>query len=105
MPAAVVADRRANVLGDAVDPAQQILDALRLQRGMLFESGVQIRDVRVVMLPVMNLHRLLVDVRFERIRRVRKRWKRVSHRTSSLSSFGVAHDDPEHGRWVGACGL
>ena len=50
-------------------PLQQFLDALRLQLGMLLQRGVQVRHVRVVMLAVMNLHRLLVDVRFERVRR------------------------------------
>ena len=66
--------------------ANQILDALRLQIGMLLERGIQVVDVGLMMLAVMNLHRLLVDVRFERVGRVRKRRKRVSHRTSSLSS-------------------
>ena len=46
---------------------QQILDALRLQLGMLLERGVQVGHVGLVMLAVMNLHRLLVDVRFERV--------------------------------------
>ena len=61
-------------------PLEQILDALRLQLGMLLERGVQVVDVRAVMLAVMNLHRLLVDVRFERVGGIRKRRKCVSHR-------------------------
>src|SRR5712691_6383591 len=84
MAAAVVAHCGADVLRHGVDAAQQILGALRLQFGMLVQRRVQIGDVRVVMLPVVNLHRLLVDVRFERIGRVRKRRKRVSHRTFLL---------------------
>src|SRR5262245_11415673 len=82
MAAAVVAHRRANVFGYRVDVAQQILDALGLQLGVLLQRSVEVRDVCVVMLAVMNLHRLLVDVRFERVRRVRKGRKRESHRTS-----------------------
>ena len=83
--APVVTNGRADVFGYRIDTAQELLDALRLQTGMLLEGGVQIRDVCVVMLSVVNLHGLLVDVRFQRVERVRKRWKRVSHRTSSLS--------------------
>ena len=67
MAAAVVAHGGADVLGHAVDASEQILDALRLQLGMLLERGVQVGDVRLVMLAVMNLHRLRVDVRFERV--------------------------------------
>ena len=59
--------------GTVLMPLQQILDALRLQLGMLLERGVQVGDVGVVMLPVMDLHRLLVDVRLERIGGVGKR--------------------------------
>ena len=70
--AAVVAHRGADVSGTVLMLLQQILDALRLQLGMLLERGVQIRHVGLVMLAVMNLHRLLVDVRFERVGRRRE---------------------------------
>ena len=83
MTAAVVADRRADVFGNAVDALQQILDALRLELGVLLQRRVEIGHVRVVVLAVVNLHRLLVDVRFERIGWIRERGERVSHRTSS----------------------
>src|SRR5471032_2094107 len=82
--AAVVAHRGADVFGHGVDALQQILDALRLQLGMLVERGVQIRHVGLVVLAVMNLHRRLVDVGFERVGRVRKRRKCVSHQTVLL---------------------
>jgi hypothetical protein len=39
---------------------------------MLLERGVEVGDVRLMMLPVMDLHRLRVDVRFERGEVVRK---------------------------------
>ena len=41
--------------GTRVDAADQVLDALRLQLGMLLERGVQVGHVRLVMLAVMNL--------------------------------------------------
>ena len=41
--------------------------------GMLLERGVEIVHIRGVVLAVMNLHRLLVDVRLEGVGRVRER--------------------------------
>src|SRR5438094_393480 len=87
--AAVVAHRGADVFGHAVDAAQQIFDALRLQLRVLLERCVQIRDVRVVMLAVVNLHRLFVDMRLESIGRVRKRWERVRHRSTSYEMLSM----------------
>ena len=52
--------------GTRVDAADQILGALLLQLGMLLQRGVQVVHVRRMMLVVVNLHRLLVDVRLER---------------------------------------
>jgi hypothetical protein len=77
--AAMIPHGRANVLGNRVDALQQFLDALRLQLRILLERGVQISDVRLMMLPVMDLHRLRVDVRFERIKCVRKRRQCMCH--------------------------
>ena len=65
--AAVVPDRRADRLGHAVDAANQILGALRRQLGRLLERRVQVGDVGRVMLAVMDPHRLLVDVRLQRV--------------------------------------
>ena len=83
--ATVVAHRGANVFGHAVDALEQIVKALRLELRVLVQRGVEIGHVRVVMLPVVNLHRLLVDVRFERIGWIRKRWERMSHRSVLLT--------------------
>jgi hypothetical protein len=83
MTAAVVAHRRADVFGNAADAAQQIVEALRVQLGMLVERRVQIGDIRLVMLPVMDLHRLRVDVRFERSEVVRELGQFVRHASSS----------------------
>ena len=79
MAPAVVAYRRADILGDAVDPAQQILKRLLLQLGMLVERGVQVVDVRLVMFPVVDLHRLGVDVGFQRPEIVRQWRQGVRH--------------------------
>ena len=54
----------------AVDAAAEILDALALQVGILLERGVQIIDVRLMVLPVVDLHRLRVAVGLERARGV-----------------------------------
>ena len=79
MAAAVVAHRRADVFRHAVDAAAQLLDALRAQLGVLLERGVQVGDICLVMLPVMNLHRLRVDVRLERAEVIRELGKFVRH--------------------------
>ena len=50
---------------------------------MFVDRRVEIGYVGLVVLPVVNLHRLLVDVGFERIGWIRERGERVSHRTSS----------------------
>jgi len=74
MAAAVVAHRRADVLGDAVDPAQQIVQRLLVQLGVLVERGIEVVDVRLVMFSVVDLHRLGVDVGFER-REIVRQWR------------------------------
>ena len=58
---------------------QQLLDALALELGCLLQRGIQIGDVRLVMLPVMDLHRLRVDVRLECREIVGKLRKFVRH--------------------------
>ena len=78
--AAVVADGRTDRLRDAVEAVEQIVDALALELGRLLERRVQIGDVRLVMLSVMNLHRLRIDVRLERRDVIRKLRKFVCHR-------------------------
>jgi hypothetical protein len=40
---------------------------------VLFEGGIEVVDVRRVVLAVMNLHRLRVDMRLERSGVIRKR--------------------------------
>ena len=85
--AAVVADGRLDVLGNAVDALDQLLDALLLQFRVLLERRVQVVDVGRVMLVVVDPHRLLVDVRLQRGVVVRKRRNFMSHLVSLLSSI------------------
>ena len=46
---------------------------------MILQRVVQIRDVSLMMLPVMNLHRLRVDVRFKRGEVVRELGQFMRH--------------------------
>src|SRR5690606_5409768 len=65
--AAVVADRRADVFGHLGEVPHQLVDFHLGELGMLFESRVRFVDVRLMMLRVMDLHRLCIDMRLERI--------------------------------------
>ena len=71
--AAVVANGRPDVFGHRVDVAQQVFDALRLQLGIFLERSIEIRHIRVVMFPVMDFHGFGIDMRLERVERIRKR--------------------------------
>jgi hypothetical protein len=93
VPATVVANRVADRLGNRAEIAEEVVERLRLQLRSLLQRGVQVVDVRLVMLPVVNLHRLRVDVRLEGIRRVGKGRKRVGHGRGSPVVIGS-------GRWV-----
>jgi hypothetical protein len=55
---------------------------------MLVERCIQVGHVRLMMLAVMNLHRSRIDVRFQSIESVGKRWKRMSHRAVLLVVSG-----------------
>jgi len=66
LAAPVVAHRRTDVLRDACDAAEQRLEALLVQRGMLVERRVQVVHIGLMMLAVVDLHGLGVDVRLER---------------------------------------
>ena len=72
MAAGVVPDRGALVLGQLVENRQYVLD-----RGVVLRSPLQGRvrlvHVRLVVLVVVQAHRLLVDVRLERRVVVRQR--------------------------------
>ena len=79
MAAAVVADGRADILGDGIESFQQVVDRLGLERGLAFQGFVQIRNVGAVMFVVMDLHRSGVDVGFQCVKRIRKRGHAKCH--------------------------
>src|SRR5690606_8199235 len=72
VPAAVVADGRAGLLGDGVQIAEELLGALALQLGVLLDRRVEVVRVGGVVLAVVNLHRPRVDVRLEGVLGVRQ---------------------------------
>ncbi len=84
MAAAVVPYGAANRLGDAAQVADQILDRLAGEIGMPLERAVELGDVGRVVLVVVDPHRLLVDVRLERVVVVRQRGQFVGHRRCSF---------------------
>src|SRR3990170_8268595 len=86
MAAAVVAHGGTYGLRHFADPCEQILDRKLLKLRMAFESLIEIVDIRPVVLVVVNLHRLRVDVRLERVEGVWERRQIVRHRTDLLSS-------------------
>ncbi len=75
----IVAHGGANVFGNGVQVADQIGGTFTLQVGMLLQRGVQVVGIGLMMLVVVNLHRLFVDVRFERVVRVRQWINFVGH--------------------------
>ena len=102
--AAVVADRPLLVFGECVQDAEHLLDRLAVPLGA-FEGLVEIVDVGLMVLPVMDLHRLRVDRRLERVVRVRETGELVGHASPSVwfSSGGYAprrtraSDEERHG--------
>ena len=77
--AAVVAHRGTDRLRHLLDPAQEVLDALGGEVRMSLEGVVQLRDVRLVVPVVVDLHRPGVDVGFQGVGGVRQRGQREGH--------------------------
>ena len=73
MTAAVIAHSRADIFGNSVEVADQVLDRLLFQLRLARDRLVYVRNVGVVMFAVMNLHGLRIDIRFERVLGI---WKR-----------------------------
>jgi hypothetical protein len=86
--AAVVADRGPDRLGHGVQVAEQLFDGLAREVRRALEGLGQVGDVGRVVLAVVDLHRLFVDVRFQRVVRVGQGGKLEWH--TVLSSFGWA---------------
>ena len=76
---AVVADRAANIFGNGIQVAQQILGAFLVQFGMLVERRIQVLDIGGVMHVVVQMHCLFVDGGFERRVCVRQRGQFMRH--------------------------
>ena len=70
-PPPLLRTARANVFRHFVQIGDQLLDRLISQIGA-FERLVQIVDIRLVMLVVMDFHRLGIDVGLQRIERIRQ---------------------------------
>ena len=90
MAAAVVPDRRALVLGQLVEQREHLLERAVGPLGPV-ERLVQVVDVGLVVLVVVDAHRLLVDRRLERVVVVGKRGKLVGHAVS-FGSIGRHKD-------------
>ena len=73
VPTAVITHRGPDILRDAADLAEQIVNAFPRQLWVLVERGVEILHVGCVVLVVMDAHRLFIDVRLERVVVVRQR--------------------------------
>ncbi len=90
MPAAIVADGRLDRIGHAIDVLHQIFDAHIRQVRMTLERGVDVVHVGAVVLVVVNLHRTRVDMRLERVERIRKWGQLIGHRKSLLAGTAAA---------------
>src|SRR5208337_4298277 len=95
MAAAVVTHGRPDPLGQRVQVGDQGLDRLVLMVGMVLERGVQIVDVRRMMLAMVYFHGPGINVRLQGT-------KVVWQRRQSVLSHGVAprriSEDVSHGR-------
>src|SRR5712692_4497177 len=105
VPAAVVANSRPNVFGDLVQAGEQGFQGKRLQLSLAFECLVQVVDVGGVVLAVMDLHRHLVNVGFERIESIGKRWKLVGHRTLLLQCWLLVCHGNTSSVQIHVCGI
>ncbi len=71
--ATIIANGHANRFGNGIQILQQIIDGFRLQVRMSFQGFIHVADISPVMLIMVDFHRFCVDVRFERVKRVRQR--------------------------------
>ena len=83
----VIFDASANLFGNLCQIADEVVDGLGGQLGVVGEQCIEVVDVGLVVLVVMNLHRLGVDERFEGGVVVRQRCEFVRHKGKSPSSW------------------
>ena len=67
MPAAVITHNSANVFRHSFEITDQILDRLLFEISFAFDRVIQVVDVSLVMLGIMDFHRLGIDMRFQSI--------------------------------------
>ena len=89
MTAAVVTHGGAHGFWNLVDATVEIVERPRCQLWRLFNRGVEIGDLRLMMFAVMNLHRLRVDMRLEGFCSVRQRGKDMGHSDVSNNARGL----------------
>ena len=83
MAAAVVAHNAANLFGDGIEICDQVVNRLGGQRRKIRQGAIHIVDVGLVVLVVVQLHRLSVDERFKCGVVVGQRCEFISHRGKS----------------------
>ena len=73
MTTAVIAHHAFNVRRHGVQIADEIFDGFLFQVGLAGDGFIHVRHISAMMFVMMNFHRLGVNVRFQRIFRIRKR--------------------------------
>ena len=71
---AVVADGGANIFGNGVQIADEVVNGFGGEIGVIGQGGIDVGDVGLVMLVVVEVHGFGVDERLERAVVVGKRW-------------------------------
>jgi hypothetical protein len=79
VPPTVVAHGGTNTLGHRAEVAEELLEAPGGEGVLALEGGVQVGDVGGVVLVVVDPHRLLVDVRLQRVVFIGQRRQREGH--------------------------
>ena len=68
----IIAHGTANVLGHGVQVADQVVDGFASQLVVAFQGGIELGNIGGMMFAMMDFHRLRINVRLERIMRIRK---------------------------------
>ena len=77
--AAVVANGAADIFGDRVEVAEEIFRSFLIQLGMFIQGRIEVLHIGGMMHVVVQMHRFLVDGRFERRVVIRQRGQFVRH--------------------------
>jgi hypothetical protein len=98
VPAAVVADRRLDRVGKRRDASADLVDRERGEFRARLERLVEVRDVRLMMLGAMDLHRAGVDHRLEGVVGVGQVGQGEGHGRSPRSRRGRSDSNRLRGR-------